>query len=236
MELDAEPALRRLEKLRAETGVKVTLTHLAGKAIGRVFSEHPEINCMVRWGKLYPRPSVDICFLVASGEGGTQGREDLSGRVVRDVDQKTEVQIARELETSVRTIKGGQDISFRGIKGGLGWVPAVLRPFFVNATDWIMNLFNLWSPILGVPQDAFGSAMLTSVGTLDIELAIPRIYPQSRNSLMVALGAVRERPVVRQGQIVVGKVIKAAFVGDHRVVDGLHASYMLKTFQREFES
>lgn len=62
MEVDAGPALAYIEKLRSQTGVKVTLSHFVGKAISETFAKHPEINVLQRFGTLYPRKQVDLFF------------------------------------------------------------------------------------------------------------------------------------------------------------------------------
>lgn len=236
LDLDAEPALAYLKSLTRPGEPKPTITHYAGWVLARVFALHPEINCMYRWGNLYPRKTADICFLVASGDGKAKGDDDLSGLVVRAADQAGVAGIASELDSRVRAIKAGNDVSFRGIKQHLAWLPNFIRAPLVNLADFIMHGLNLWSPILGLRQDAFGSAMLTSVGSLDIEFAIARIYPQSRNSVIMSVGAVREKPVVKNGQIVIGKTIKLVFTADHRVIDGMHAAYLLKSVQTFFEN
>jgi pyruvate dehydrogenase E2 component (dihydrolipoamide acetyltransferase) len=236
LELDAEPALRYLEQLQPRTSEKLTLTHFAGYVLARVFRLHPETNCLYRWGRLYPRKTVDICFLVASGKKGVEGKEDLSGHIVRETDRKGVVGIAEDLHPQSRVMKAGKDTTFRGIKHSIGWFPHFIRAALVAAADFIMHSLNLWSPILGFRQDAFGTAMLTSVGSLDIEFAIARIYPASRNVMMMSVGAVREKPVVRDGKVVVGQQLKIVFTGDHRIVDGLHAAHMLRDFKRFFEA
>ncbi len=235
LDLDAEPALAYLASLQPQTPIKLTLTHLAAQALGRTFAKYPEVNCLYRMGKLYPRKSVDACVLVASGRGGMRGSEDLSGSVVRNVDNIGVVKIAESLVPEARTIKTGKDTTFRGIKHYIGSFPNFIRRYLVNFTDILTHSLNLWSPILGIKRDSFGSFMLTSVGSLDIEFAIPRIFPQSRNVMIMSVGAVREKPVVRDGKVVVGKQIKVVFTADHRIVDGLHAAYLLKEFQACFE-
>ncbi|MBS1961612.1 MAG: 2-oxo acid dehydrogenase subunit E2 [Bdellovibrionales bacterium] len=235
IELDAEPALAYLAKRQPETATKLTITHLAGLCLARAFAKYPDTNCMVRRGKLYPRKTIDICFLVASGEAGKHGTEDLSGHTLREVDRLGVVKIAEGLIPTAKKIKRGEDSTFRGIKQSIGSFPAFFRRLLVKAADLIMNGLNLWSPVLGFQQDAFGSAMLTSVGSLDIEFAIARIFPTSRNVMIASVGAVREKPVVKNGQVAVGKRLTIAFTGDHRIVDGLHAAHMLKEFQACFE-
>jgi pyruvate/2-oxoglutarate dehydrogenase complex dihydrolipoamide acyltransferase (E2) component len=235
IELDAEPALAYLEKMQSQTGVKLTITHLAGWAMAKAFAKYPDINCMFRWGKLYRRKTVDICFLVASGSASKHGSEDISSFTLREVDKLGVVKIAEGLVPNAKVIRTGKDSAFRGIKQSIGGFPHPVRRVLVNLADVIMNLLNIWSPILGFQQDAFGSAMLTSVGSLDMEFAIARIYPQSRNVMMAAVGAIRETPVVKDGAVVVGKRLKVSFTGDHRIIDGLHAAYMLREFQACFE-
>lgn len=236
LEVDAEPALAYLKKLARPGQPKLTLTHYTGQVVAKVFAKHPEINVLYRWGKLYQRKTADICFLVASGTGQQKGDEDLSGHVVREADRKSIAEIAQELEDRVTAIKAGNDITFKGIKQYLSWLPQFMRRPLVDLADFIMHSLNLWTPVLGMKQDAFGSAMLTSVGSLGIEFAIARIYPQSRNSVMLSMGAVKEKPVVREGQIVIRRMLKLVFTADHRVVDGLHAAYLLKSIEEFFEN
>jgi pyruvate dehydrogenase E2 component (dihydrolipoamide acetyltransferase) len=44
----------------------------------------------------------------------------------------------------------------------------------------------------------------------------------------LATGAIREAPVVRNGAIVVGRVVSASFTFDHGIVSGVPAGLFLK--------
>src|SRR5271168_4867669 len=70
LEFDVGPVLKHIEKLRADTGVRITLSHFIGKVLAVTFAKHPEINCILRFGRLYPRRTVDIFFQVASDPNG----------------------------------------------------------------------------------------------------------------------------------------------------------------------
>lgn len=236
IELDAEPALAYLARLQPITPAKLTITQVAGWALARAFAKYPDANCMVRLGKLYRRKTIDICFLVASGSASRHGDEDISSHTLRAVDRLGIVKIAEGLMPVANTIKTGNDTAYRGIKRSIGGFPNFVRRFLVAASDFVMNVLNVWSPILGFQQDPFGTAMLTSVGSLDMEFAIARIFPASRNVMIASVGAVREKPVVRNGAVVVGKRIVVAFTADHRIVDGAHGALMLKEFQACFEN
>src|SRR5256885_1397161 len=70
VDADIGPGLAYLEKARKATGAKVTLTHFIGRAIAETLARHPEINCILRLGRLYPRKTVDVFFQVASDTEG----------------------------------------------------------------------------------------------------------------------------------------------------------------------
>ena len=97
-----------------------------------------------------------------------------------------------------------------------------------------MYLLNLWTPLMGVPKDSFGSVMLTNIGSLGLDEAFAPLVPYSRVSLLIAAGAVRHQPVVRDGQVVVASVIKLCTTFDHRVIDGVHASQLASALKSIF--
>ena len=232
VEVDAGPALAYLEELARETGVKLTLTHFMGAAIGRTFARHRSINCILRWGRLYPRKSVDVFFQVASDTKG----EDLSGMVVRDADKKSVVEIAREMGAKVKTIKGGVDPDYARMKGLMGILPGWLVGWVMTLSGHFLYAFNLWSPLLGTPKDSFGSIMITNIGTLGMDLAFAPLVPYSRVPVLIALGKASDVPVVRSGQVVVAKMLKLCVTLDHRIIDGMHGAQMARTVEKIFAS
>ena len=70
-----------------------------------------------------------------------------------------------------------------------------------------------------------GTFTITSLGALGGVLAIPIInYPEVA---ILALHKISEKPVVRDGQIVVRKMMNLSLSSDHRVVDGILAAQFL---------
>ena len=53
--------------------------------------------------------------------------------------------------------------------------------------------------------------------------------------MLLALGAVRDQPVVDNGQIVIGKVMKVNATFDHRFIDGLHAAIMSRVLHEHMD-
>ena len=89
--------------------------------------------------------------------------------------------------------------------------------------SYTLNLDLTWA---GIPRDAFGSVMITNVGTLGLEEAYVPLVPYSRVPLLLALGAIRETPVARDGRVEVARTMKLCATLDHRVLDGSHAAAM----------
>ena len=104
----------------------------------------------------------------------------------------------------------------------------------MDFTSFVMNSLNLWTPLLGVPRDPFGSAMVTSIGSLGLEIGFVPLVPYSRIPLLIAVGAMSEKPVVRNGVIQIGKMLPLCATFDHRIIDGAHASHMVRTIKQIF--
>jgi len=230
LEIDAAPALDYVQKLRTRSQARVTLSHLMGKIAAETLKRHPEINATLRAGGISPRKTIDIFFQVAMD---TEGKE-LSGMVIREADKKTILQIVADMESQVDQIRNKGDPAFKKMKKTMSLMPAWLVRHLLSFTGWLMYDLNLWSPLLGTPRDPFGGIMITNIGSLGLDQAFAPIVPYSHVPILIAMGAVRDEPVVRDGKIAIGKVLRLCTTVDHRLVDGMYASKMAKTVQLLF--
>lgn len=80
-------------------------------------------------------------------------------------------------------------------------------------------------------KGTFGTSNLGMFGT-DMFSAI--IVPP--NAGIIAVGAVKDKPVVRGGEIVVGSIMNATISADHRIGDGAEAAILLSEFQKNLEN
>lgn len=70
---------------------------------------------------------------------------------------------------------------------------------------------------------------ISNLGMFGIEEFTAIINPP--NACILAVGAIRQEPVVKNGEIVVGNRMKVTMSCDHRVVDGAKGSEFLQTFK-----
>ncbi|MGE3974483.1 MAG: 2-oxo acid dehydrogenase subunit E2 [Bdellovibrionales bacterium] len=232
MDLDASAMLQYLEGERTRTGERITATHFVGKAIAETIRRHPDINSVLRFGKLYPRKTIDIFYQVASDLEG----QDLSGVTARNVDTKSVSELAREMSLSVDKVKKGKDASYKKMKNMMSLLPGFLAKYLIQFSGFIMYGLNIWLPLFGVPKDSFGSAMVTNIGSLGLETAFVPLVPYCRIPLLIAVGAIKDRAEVRDGKVVVLPLIRLCVTFDHRVIDGVHASHMCQTIHKIFEN
>jgi pyruvate/2-oxoglutarate dehydrogenase complex dihydrolipoamide acyltransferase (E2) component len=242
LELNVENALKHVESLRSKTTEKLTITHFLGKMLAEVLKLHPELNCEIRFGKFYPRKTVDLSFQVAiedeTADLSLKHRHDLSGAIVRNADQKTIIEIASELNAAARRIRSEQDPLFSGIKRISAMIPGFLQNVAVGIIKWITSGLNLWSPALGIPKNAFGSLMVTNVGSLGLDFALPALFPPASVPAIIAVGAIYKAPVydIDESGVVVRtrleRHIRLCGAFDHRYIDGLHASRIARDMRR----
>ncbi len=85
------------------------------------------------------------------------------------------------------------------------------------------------------PKDWEGNTFtISNLGMFGIDEFTAIINPP--DSCIMAVGGIEEIPVVKNGQIVPGNVMKVTLSCDHRVVDGASGAKFLKTFKKLMEN
>jgi len=85
------------------------------------------------------------------------------------------------------------------------------------------------------PEEMEGSTFtISNLGMFGIE-SFTSIINQP-NSAILSVGAIVQKPVVKDGQIVVGNTMKLTLACDHRTVDGATGSEFLQTLQGYIEN
>ena len=101
--------------------------------------------------------------------------------------------------------------------------PRALRAA-LHVGAWLTSDLNLDLSSLGMPRQAFGGAMITSVGMWGIGHAYSPLAHYYRVPVLVLVGAVRKVPVAIEDQVVVRPMLTLTATFDHRYVDGFHAA------------
>lgn len=234
MEVRMDKAMEYLAGFRKATGKRATVSHLVAKAVGAALARMPDANAILRFSKIYLRKRVGVFFQVAMDDEG-EGKIDLSGATLYDVEKKSLAEIIEEFEQKVQKVKRREDPALEGTRAGLRKIPFALMNPTLKLISFLNYTLNLDLSKFGVPKDAFGSVMITNIGSIGLDQAFVPLVPYSRVPILIALGAVRDVPVVEDGKIVPGKVMKVNATFDHRFIDGLHAAVMSKVLREHMD-
>jgi pyruvate/2-oxoglutarate dehydrogenase complex dihydrolipoamide acyltransferase (E2) component len=230
LEIEATSLLAFIQEARSATGVHVTVTHAVGKALAHALGEHPDLNVSLYRGRFRPRDSVDI-FFVASVAGGNE----VSGVKIVEADRKSVVEIADELGHRVERIRAGGEAEVGQSRNVLDATPFWLLGPLLRLVTWLTADKSTDLKRLGLPRQAFGSAMVTSVGMFGVQKAYGPLAPLYRIPILALVSEVIERPVVRDGEIVARPILTVTATMDHRYLDGSHAVRLAQSVRAYLE-
>lgn len=235
MDLRMEKALEYIEAFRAHTGKRITVTHLVTKAMAEALRRCPEANAILRWNRIYLRKNIDLSILVVQPDEAT-GKVDLAAAKIVNADQRSLYELTVEVEQQVARVRQRKDKAMEQGKKTAGMIPLLCMNAFLKFAAFLSYTLNLDLSFAGVPKDPFGSATITNIGSLGLDTGFVPLVPYTRVPIFLAPGAIRDTPVVDNGQIVPGKVMRLCATLDHRFIDGYHASVMSKVMHDYLEN
>ena len=219
VDVDMTAAEAFLRSYNARNGCKATVTHLVTRAVAMTLARHPEYNAKVGWWRIRIRSRVDIFCQVA-----TEGGRDLSGFKIDAADTRSVAEIAAALGGAAQRIRNGRDPAFDRSRRLFRALPLWAIRMLVGFLSFLVNTLNLDLPGLGLPRDPFGSAMVTSVGMMNVDTGFAPFTPVARCPLIATVTRVRQRPWVVDGRVEPRPILRLCGTFDHRIIDGYHAA------------
>jgi len=231
LSVDMTNSLAYINKVRDDKSVKITVTHLVGKAVGKTLAKAPSLNGRLLFGKFIQNTSVDVCFLVATGGG-----KNLAPKTIRNIDKKSLVEICNELSAEVDKVRGNKDEEFKKNMALVKLLPTFVLSIMSSIIGFISGDLGLGVAAIGLKPRNFGSCMITNVGIFGVEEAYAPFTPFARTPLLLLVGSVSDKACVRDGKVVVLPVMKLMATLDHRFVDGADGSVLGKSVKELLEN
>ena len=231
MEMPMDRALQYIKDFRAHTGKRLTVTHLIARATAEALKRCPDANAILRFNRIYLRKTIGVFMQVVMTDEG-EDKVDLSGVTIYDVADKDLSEIADEVQDKVDKVRKRQDPALEKSRNTFLYIPFLLLNFFLRFLSFLSSTLNLDLRWMGIPQDGFGSVMITNIGTLGLDTAYVPLVPWSRVPILLATCAVKECAVVEDSEVVIRKQMKINATFDHRFIDGFHAAVMARTLKQ----
>lgn len=199
------------------------------KALSITLEKHPQINSVIRFGKIFRRKEISVF----SHALPNIEYDDLSGVKIKEGHIKNIENINKEFHSELKKVQNGTDLYVKP-KKGFKFVPALCSKIVLDFLSYIMYSLNIHFNFFPSLKDPFGSIMLTNIGSLGISKALCPIAPYTRIPMVVSMGCIELKPWIKNDNIIKAKIISFGFTFDHRIMDGVHYGLFSKTFKRFF--
>lgn len=229
--IDIEESLAYIRWLRDQTGEKVTITHLVGKAAAMALAQAPGLNGVIRFGRYVQHDTVDISYLVALEEGRNLAKAKIEG-----LDQKSVVDVAKELRALAAKLHRGEDDNFKKSQGPIKLLPTwIIRPL-LKVTGYLTGVLGVSMAALGLERFPFGACIITNVGVFGLDEGFAPPTPFAHAPIYVLVGAIKEAAVPRDGEVVIRKQLTLCATIDHRFMDGAQGGVLAKVVRDILEN
>lgn len=227
-EVEMDAVMDYIKKYK-EKGVRITVTQIAMAAIGRAIAlDIPDVNVYVKRGNIVRRDNVGVYTAVMKA-----GSSEMGGFVLRNVEDKGIFDITKEMDERVAKSKQADHeegaAKSKNILAAIGWP---FRNIIFNFVRWWHIKLGKEMGAFNIHNDSFGSVMVTNIGHHDLQFGFPALLPIANVPFIVALGKIAEKPVVRDGEIVIRKIMPAAATLDHRIFDGSQGGILATAIRR----
>lgn len=223
--IDAEPVQAYVDSRRAAGARGLTIMHVVGAAAAKAVHAVPTGNAAVLGSRIRVFDDVSVGFAVDIGQG-----TDLAPCKVPAADTLTPAQIADQVWAGVKQLRAGLHDGFNTSTRVATYVPGLLMRPMMLATSTLLGGKG-W-PLLGQEGNPLGSVFISNVAPLGVEEVFLAPVPFARTPVYISLGTVTERPVVRDGKVVVVPQFTLCLTGDHRLVDGVQCAIYFDALKR----
>lgn len=107
----------------------------------------------------------------------------------------------------MRKVRERSDPALEKTRGTFGRIPYFLLHRALRLISFLTLTLNLDLRWAGIPRDPFGSLMITNIGSLGLDLGWVPLVPYARVPILLATGAVKERPIAEDGKVVIARMM-----------------------------
>ena len=229
LDIDVTESKKFLDQKR-EDGEKITMVHMTVAVLARAMAfDAPEMNCFIRRGAVVGREHVDVMVPVQVG-----GDTGVTAAIVRDAHARPVSDIAQEIRNKAKRSREGEEIKAAKNKYVLNNIPWPLRRPVFRLLKWITVDMGFEIKALGLSAHSFGSFVVSDIGSFGLNTGMTALMPAAKVPCVIVLGKIEEKPVVRDGEVVIRTVLPLTGTFDHRVVDGAQIGKLARGIKRGF--
>ena len=229
LDIDVTDAKRFMDAKR-QSGVKITMLHLTIAVLARAIAfDVPELNCFIRRGSVVGRKRLNVMLPVM-----LDSHAGVSSVLVNDAHARSVSDLASDIRQLVRKSRGGSESKASQNKYVLNRIPWPLRRVVFKFLKWLTVDLGVELRQLGLSSDSFGSFIVSDIGSFGLTSGMAALFPAAKIPAVIIMGKMEEKPVVRDGDIVIRTILPLTGTFDHRIVDGMQIGKLGRAIHRNF--
>lgn len=231
--VDAEQLLEYAKRAQESFGTDVDVTHLVVGASATAFAENPKMNQFVMGYRLYQRDGIWLSFSMK------RKRLDKKAKLAV-VKQKVEGKMTfrdfcEEINAKINVERSGKRTYADREYDLFSLIP---RPVLHRLVK-VFRQVDYWNFLPGsfIENDPMYTSMfVANLGSLKMGAGYHHLYEWGTCPLFLMVGQIEDRPVVRDGEVVVRPILHLRFSYDERIDDGLTAGLGIRSLKEILEA
>ena len=230
LDIDVTDAKRFMDEKR-KSGAKITMVHLTTAVLARAVAfDVPELNCFIRRGSVVGRKRLNVMVPVM-----LDSQSGVSSVLVKDAHARPVSDLADDIRQQARNSRSGEESKASQNKYVLNKIPWPLRRAVFKLLKWLTVDLGVEMRSLGLSSDSFGSFIVSDIGSFGLTSGMAALFPAAKIPAVIIMGKMEEKPVVRDGEIVIRTILPLTGTFDHRIVDGMQIGKLGRAIHRNFK-
>lgn len=205
---------------------KISIYPLLIQSVSMAIKDHPQVNSSVIRNRIIPRKDISVFFHVVNRNND----DDLSGVRLTNPHEEGMQELNTLFVEKVEEAANGEG-PYVASKKVVAKTPRFLVKPLLNLYSYFAYKWNRNLKFFKSPDDAFGSVMMTAVGSVGITKALCPIAPYTHVPMVISVGKIESRPVVIENAIEIRQVATLGFTFDHRIMEGIHFKAFFESFK-----
>ena len=230
LDIDVTEAKRFMDAKR-KTGVKITMVHLTTAVLARAVAfDVPELNCFIRRGSVVGRKRLNVMVPVM-----LDSQSGVSSVLVNDAHARPVSDLADDIRQQAQMSRSGEESKASRNKYVLNKIPWPFRRAVFKLVKWLTVDLGVEMRSLGLSSDSFGSFIVSDIGSFGLTSGMAALFPAAKIPAVIIMGKMEEKPVVRDGEVVIRTILPLTGTFDHRIVDGMQIGKLGRAIHRNFK-
>lgn len=229
LDIDVTDAKRFMDEKRS-AGTKITMVHITTAVLARAVAfDVPELNCFIRRGRIVGRKRLNVMVPVM-----LDSQSGVTSVLANDAHARPVSDLAAEIRELARVSRSGKESKASQNKYLLNKIPWPLRRAVFKLLKWLTVDLGIELRPLGLSSDSFGSFIVSDIGSFGLTSGMAALFPAAKIPAVVIMGKMEDKPVVRDGEIVIRTILPLTGTFDHRIVDGMQIGKLGRAIHRNF--